>query len=352
MGNWFIAGFKRSDESLKMEGNQFIGICINGSQGPAIKSKEMTREQVYGALFGVAIGDALGVPAEFKDRAFLKQNPVTDFEGYKSHNQPPGTFSDDSSLTFCLAASLCNGYNLQDIGGRFVQWHDKGYWTAGGDVFDIGMTTSRAIGRLKKGIRADLAGDFDEGTNGNGSLMRILPLLFYIKGFDIEKRWEVLKEVSSITHGHIRSVVACFYYLEFALCLLQGQNKQQAYTATAERVAAFIKGKEIIQKEIDLFAPLLAADITKESIDNIPSFGYVMNTLKASMYCFMITDNYKDAVLMAVNLGNDSDTTAAVTGGLAGLYYGYESIPAHWRSGIRRKADIIDLCELFLISLA
>lgn len=312
----------------------------------------MTREQVYGALFGVAIGDALGVPAEFKDRAFLKENPVTGFEGYKSHNQPPGTFSDDSSLTFCLAASLCKGYNLQDIGNRFVQWYDKGYWTAGGNVFDIGMTTSRAIGRLKKGIRSDLAGDFEEENNGNGSLMRILPLLFYINQFDIDKRFAIIKEVSSITHGHIRSVIACFYYLEFALCLLQGDDKQKAYEKTAGNIATFIASKEIVQKEIDLFAPLLSADITQQSIDSIPAFGYVMNTLKASMYCFMTTDNYKNAVLMAVNLGNDSDTTAAVTGGLAGLYYGFNTIPAHWRSGIRRSADITDLCELVFTSLS
>ncbi len=299
----------------------------------------MTREQIYGALFGVAIGDALGVPAEFKSRATLQQSPVTDCEGYKSHNQPPGTFSDDSSLTFCLAESLCHGYNLQDIGERFVRWHNTGYWTAGGNVFDIGMTTSRAISRLKKGIRPDLAGDFDEDANGNGSLMRILPLLFYIKGFDIEKRYEIIKEVSSITHGHIRSVIACFYYLEFALCLLNGADKKQAYTTTAQSVTKFIGAKEIVLSEIDLFAPLIAADITQASIDSIPSFGYVMNTLKASMYCFMTTSNYKDAVLMAVNLGNDSDTTAAVTGGLAGLYYGHEAIPAQWRKGIRRGGD-------------
>jgi ADP-ribosylglycohydrolase len=312
----------------------------------------MTREQVYGALFGVAIGDALGVPAEFKSRAFLQQNPVTDFEGYKSHHQPPGTFSDDSSLTFCLAASLCNGYDLKDIGNRFVRWYEAGYWTAGGNVFDIGMTTSRAITRLKKGIRPDLAGDFEEGNNGNGSLMRIIPLLFYIREFDIEKCYQITKEISSITHGHIRSVIACFYYLEFALNLLNGLDKRQAYTATAETVGNFIVDKEIVQREIDLFAPLLAADITQVSIDSIPSFGYVMNTLKASMYCFMTTDNYKDAVLMAVNLGNDSDTTAAVTGGLAGLYYGHQSIPEHWRKGIRRGGDITDLCEFLFISLS
>jgi ADP-ribosylglycohydrolase len=305
----------------------------------------MKANVIHGALFGVAIGDALGVPAEFKNREVLKLDPIKDFVGYKSHNQPPGTFSDDSSLTFCLAESLCNGYDLNDAGKRFVLWRDEGYWTAGGEVFDIGMTTDRAIGRLKRGTRPALAGDFDEGANGNGSLMRIMPLLFYIRNFGIEERYAIIKDVSSMTHGHIRSVIACFYYLEFALELLNGSDKQTAYRNTAKTVYEFIVSKQIIQKEVDLFAPLLNDDITKEDINNIPSFGYVMNTIKAAMYCFLTTDNYADAVLMAVNLGNDSDTTGAVAGGLAGLYYGFDAIPEKWRNEVKRSNDIKDLCD-------
>ena len=305
----------------------------------------MKANVVHGALFGLAIGDALGVPAEFRSRETLRLDPIKDFVGFKSHNQPPGTFSDDSSLTFCLAESLCHGYDLNDLGERFVMWWNDGYWTAGGEVFDIGNTTRNAIHRLQRGTKPSLAGDFDEGSNGNGSLMRIMPLLFYIRNFDIEERYAIIKDVSSVTHGHIRSVIACFYYLEFALELLNGSDKQTAYKNTAQHVHDFIVGKQIIQKEVDLFAPLLKDDITKENIDNIPSFGYVMNTLKASMYCFLTTDNYSDATLMAVNLGNDSDTTGAVTGGLAGLYYGFESIPEKWRNEVKKSKNIKDLCD-------
>ena len=305
----------------------------------------MTTNPVHGALFGVAIGDALGVPAEFKNRSVLQQDPVTDFIGYKSHGQPPGTFSDDSSLTFCLAESLCRGYDLNDVGQRFVMWYDENYWTAGNEVFDIGNTTRSAIDRLRRGTRPSLAGDFDEDCNGNGSLMRIMPLLFYIKDFDIEKRYTIVKDVSSMTHGHIRSVIACFYYLEFALELLEGSNKNTAYANTAQSVSAFIKRKQIEQSEIDKFASLLQEDISKKDVESIPSWGYVLNTLQASMYCFLNTDNYQDATLMAVNLGNDADTTAAVTGGLAGLYYGFDSIPEKWRNEIKRSHDIKDLCD-------
>jgi len=305
----------------------------------------MKTNAVHSALFGIAIGDALGVPAEFTSRERLKLEPIKDFIGYKSHNQPPGTFSDDSSLTFCLAESLCNGYDLNDLGFRFIQWRNERYWAAGGEVFDIGMTTNRAIDRLKRGSRPSLAGDFDEDCNGNGSLMRIMPLLFYIRDLDLDKRFEIIKDVSSVTHGHIRSVIACFYYLEFALELLKGNNKQTAYANTAGTVSEFLKTKQIVYKEIKLFAPLLEEDISNHKVDAIHSGGYVMNTLKASMYCFLTTENYADAVLMAVNLGDDSDTTAAVTGGLAGLYYGFESIPEKWINEIKRSNDIKDLCD-------
>jgi ADP-ribosylglycohydrolase len=305
----------------------------------------MKTNPVHGALFGVAIGDALGVPAEFTRRETLKLSPIKDLIGYKSHNQPPGTFSDDSSLTFCLAESLCNGYDLNDAGNRFVQWRDHGYWAAGGEVFDIGMTTNRAIDRLRRGSRPSLAGDFDEGCNGNGSLMRIMPLLFYIREFDLEKRYAIIKDVSSVTHGHIRSVIACFYYLEFALALLKGNDKQTAYNNTATTVYDLIVSKQIEQQEINLFKPLLKEDIAKQNSDSISSSGYVMSTLKASMYCLLTTDNYQDAVLMAVNLGDDADTTGAVTGGLAGLYYGYDAIPEKWKNEIKRTNDIKDLCD-------
>ena len=305
----------------------------------------MKTNLVHSALFGVVISDALGVPAEFTSREGLKLEPIKDFIGYKSHNQPPGTFSDDSSLTFCLAESLCNGYDLNDLGFRFIQWRDEAYWTAGGVVFDVGITTYQAISNLRTGTRPSLAGGFDEDSNGNGSLMRILPLLFYIRDLELEKRYEIIKDVSSLTHGHIRSVIACFYYLEFALELLKGSNKQTAYANTAGTVADFLKSKQILQSEIKLFAPLLEEDITKQHVDSIPSSGYVLSTLKASVFCFLKTENYSDAVLMAVNLGSDTDTTAAVTGGLAGLYYGFEAIPEKWRNEIKKSKNIYSLCD-------
>ena len=305
----------------------------------------MKTTPIHAALFGVAIGDALGVPAEFKNREALRLDPIRDFIGYKSHNQPPGTFSDDSSLTFCLAESLCNGYDLNDLGSRFVQWLDNAYWTAGGVVFDVGNTTYQSLRLLKAGVKPELAGCFADDCNGNGSLMRILPLLFYIREFNVEKRYTIAYEISSITHGHEFSVISCFYYLEFALEILQGIDKHTAYANTASTVYSFLVSKGFDKRELNPFESLLQEDITKQNIDTIPSSGYVVSTLKASMYCFLTTTSFQEATLMAVNLGDDADTTAAVTGGLAGLYYGFDAIPKKWRKEIKKSDDIMDLCD-------
>ncbi len=190
--------------------------------------------------------------------ASLQLDPVTDFIGYKSHRQPPGTFSDDSSLTFCLAESLCLGYDLNDLGKRFVMWYDHAYWTAGAEVFDVNAYHPYCNRPFEKRTATPwLAGDAGEGSNGNGSLMRIMPLLFYVRDLDIEKRYAIIKDVSSITHGHIRSKIACFYYLEFALELLKGSDKHTAYANTAKTVYDFIGGKQIAKAEVDKFSSLL-----------------------------------------------------------------------------------------------
>ena len=300
---------------------------------------------IHGALFGLAIGDALGVPVEFKKRDELKLKPVQDFEGYQTHNQPPGTFSDDSSLTFCLAESLCNGYDMKDAGTYFVKWFFAGYWTAGGVVFGVGKSTEDSITRLRDGLSPAHSGNYDVNCNGNGSLMRILPLLFYIRDLDLEKRYEIIKEVASVTHGSVQTILACFYYLEFALELLKGRDKQTAYNNTAKTVSGFIANLDISQQEIDRYAPLLQEDITKRSIDAIQTIHYAVLTIQAAIYCFLKTNNYTDAVLMAVNMGDDTDTTASVTGGLAGLYYGFEAIPEKWRNEIKKSKYIKDLCD-------
>ncbi len=308
-------------------------------------NKKAVLAKVKSSLFGVAVGDALGIPVEFQSRQTISKNPITDMIGYGTYNLPAGTWSDDSSLTFCLAEALTEEFSLNTIGQNFVKWYYENYWTPYGNVFDIGIATQQAISRLATGEKPELAGSFDESDNGNGSLMRILPLLFYLLDKPINERYDITKKVSSITHGHIRSVIACFYYLEFARQIFEGKDKFEIYRNLQTEVANHLTLLSIDAREIALFDRLLKSDIYNLDEDQIQSSGYVLHTLEASIWCLLTTNNYKEAVLKAVNLGNDTDTTGAVTGGLAGLLYGLENIPEKWLQQIARKDDIENLAE-------
>lgn len=302
--------------------------------------------KVKAGIMGVCIGDALGVPVEFKDRAYLKRFPVTEMQEFGSHNQPKGTWSDDSSLTLCLAEELTKGYGLEMIGQSFVKWVKYGHWTARGRLFDIGGTTREAITRLIKGESARFSGNIFEEDNGNGSLMRILPLAFYLKHVeDIEKIYQTVKEVSTITHGHFRSVFACFIYVIFAIQLIKGKNKAEAYTHTQNVVLEYSEKQWFSLSEIDLFHRVLKNDISGYSEEEIRGSSYVLHSLEASLWCFLNSESYSEAVLKAINLGEDTDTTGAITGGLAGIYYGFENIPQKWIADLVRKEDIEKLCE-------
>lgn len=304
----------------------------------------MSRKFCQSALIGLAVGDALGVPVEFKSRRYLAENPVKDMIGYGTYNLPPGTFSDDTSLSI-LAEVLVNEYNLEKIALNFLKWYDQGYWSARGNVFDIGVTTEKAIQKLKQGQPAQLSGNDEEYSNGNGSLMRTLPLLFFIHDKTIEERYHYTAEVSGITHRHIRSIIACFYYLEFARYILQGKDKQTIYNLLQKEIPSFLQQKQVPNTEISHYDRLLRQNITSFDVDQIRSSAYVVDTLEAVIWCFMQTDTYKEAVLQAVNLGDDTDTIASITGGIAGLYYGLESIPVQWIEQLARKDKIFAIAE-------
>lgn len=308
-------------------------------------------KQIESALFGVAVGDALGVPVEFKSRDYLKENPIKQMVGYGTYNQPPGTWSDDSSLTFCLAEALTKVFNLKEIAKNFVLWLYEDFWTARGEVFDVGITTHAAINRLKSGVKPDLAGETDESANGNGSLMRILPLIFYTINMPINERFAITQKISCITHGHIRASIACFYYLEFAKLLIEGVEKFASFDILKKSTTNYLKAKDIDEAEIKLFSRLLNENIYDLDESEIQSSGYVLHTLEASIWCLLTTNSYKEAVLKAVNLGIDADTTAAITGGLAGILYGVEKIPYNWQNEIARYKDIKQLAQKLSMTL-
>lgn len=303
----------------------------------------MIKNPLQAILYGVCVGDALGVPVEFESREYLKNNPVTKMQNGGIHDQEIGTWSDDSSLTFCLAEAIIEGFDIQKLANKFIAWKNEAYWTANNDVFDIGIGTYNSIQKLEMGVAPELSGGMEENDNGNGSLMRILPLVLLTKDKPIAERYALTKQVSSITHRHSRSINACFYYLEFAKQILEGKDKFEIYENLQSEVSNYLKSIAETSYEIGVFDRILKGTIAELSEDEILSSGYVIHTLEASIWCLLTTNSYEEAVLKALNLGLDTDTTGAVTGGLAGLYYGFESIPQTWIDAIKKTEEINEL---------
>jgi ADP-ribosyl-[dinitrogen reductase] hydrolase len=310
----------------------------------------MESNKVIDALLGVAIGDAVGVPFEFSSREAMKSDPAKGMIGYGTYNQPEGTWSDDSSLTFCLAESLVKGYDLVDISTNFIKWKNEAYWSARGNLFDIGMTTSKAITRLKKIIDDDDLEELkmqkyygDEYDNGNGSLMRIIPLLFYVKGKETKEQFEIIWEVSALTHRHIRAAMSCLIYLKLAEKLLNGVDKEIAYGEMRNEILRFWDEMEFSIDERKHFERVIQQDIRETKIDDLKSGGYVIEVLESSIWFFLNKESYEDTILSIINIGHDTDTSAAIAGGLAGVYYGLKGIPDYWIASIARMEDIMEL---------
>ena len=307
------------------------------------------KEQVLGGLWGALIGDALGVPVEFKDRAAVQANPVKDFRGFGTHHQPPGTWSDDGALLLCTVDGLLNHeFSTEDIGKRFVRWMNEGLWTANGDVFDIGMATTSALCRIARGAPADQAGCTDEQSNGNGSLMRILPVVLRFGNESRDTFADRIERASSITHAHAQSRMACVFYGLLIRHLLSDVYARPALNAARAEFRAHYESAP----EFARFQKFFSDDFAALPETEIVSTGYVLHTLHASIWCLMTTKNFRDCVLRAVNLGGDTDTTGCVAGGLAGVLYGLQAIPTEWRTGLARSKDIEQLFEAFANKLA
>lgn len=300
-----------------------------------------------GLLFGIAIGDALGVPVEFMSRKHLQVNPVTCMREYGTHHQPAGTWSDDSAMSFLLVEQLIEGYDIEQLAKKFCRWYQYNYWTPHGEIFDMGVATRNAMDKIAKGVSALESGECDDYSNGNGSLMRILPLAIYLQNKPIDERFCITKEVSGITHSHIRSVIGCFFAIEFMIQLLKEKDKCNAYSEAQNVVRDYLHLIDIKSSEIELYNRILFDDISRIPEQDIYSSGYVLHTLEASLWAFLTTDNFKDAVLKAVNLGDDADTIGSITGGMAGLFYGFEQIPEEWTKQLAREEDIENLAFSF-----
>ena len=312
--------------------------------------KKELEYKIKSVMIGHAVGDALGVPVEFAPREELAESPVTDMEGYGTYPVPAGSFSDDTSMSLATLDSLaCGQVRWEEIMDNFVRWLRDGAYTPTGTAFDIGRTCLHAIKTYLASDRTDatLCGGTDERSNGNGSLMRIHPFVLFAtltipKGKE-EDYWlwmGCIKSASSLTHAHDRAIMGCYIY---GYCLTFLLHK-----ATRESLVEGIKfaGKDLdYLPEFEHYRRIFDPDFEKLPMEKIKSSGYVVDTLEAALWCLLTTDNYRDCVLKAVNLGEDTDTVAAVAGGLAGALYGYDAIPEEWRNTLLKRDYIEELCK-------
>ena len=292
--------------------------------------------KVKDGICGFIVGDALGVPFEFRPRECFIDNPVTDMVGYGTYNMPAGTWSDDSSMTLATMQSITDkkAIDYEDIMNEFCNWRYECKYTQYDDVFDIGIRTSKSLSSYKSGTEALRCGGDGERDNGNGSLMRILPLA-YLQ--DIS--YETVENVSSLTHAHEISKISCTLYVEIAKSMLENELSIDEHIKNAcDRIKEHYKSSTKLHHFDRIF---------NDDLSDVESSGYVIKTLECVLHCLKTTDNYKDAVLKAVNFGNDTDTTAAICGGLAGIYYGFECIPIDWLNQIEKIDEVYELCEKF-----
>ncbi len=307
-------------------------------------------------IMGVVVGDALGCPVQFESRKEVARHPVTGMRGYGTFNLPEGSWTDDSSLTIALLESIrrTGKIDLDDIMENFMKWLYNGEFTPYGESYDIGRGTMQAINRYRKNGKAKKCGGDEEWNNGNGSLMRIMPACIYCTVMETSGMYsdrdaiDAIHSVGSLTHAHIRSNIACGLYFFMAKQILfrEGslqERMQEGLTQGFEFYESYLADKENLHyydrlKDLDTFKSLPA--------DKIKSTGYVVDALEAAVWSLITTDSFDQALLRAVNLGDDTDTVGAIAGGLAGLYYGYDSIPAEWLSAIKRREWIEEMCEI------
>ena len=307
-------------------------------------------------IMGVVIGDALGCPVQFESRKEVAKHPVTGMRGYGTFNLPEGSWTDDSSLTLALLESIrrLGRIDLDDIMENFMKWLYDGKFTPYGYSYDVGRGTMLAIGRYKKNRKAKKCGGDEEWNNGNGSLMRILPVCIYnsgkLRGGDLTEHdaIQAVHSVGGLTHAHIRSNIACgLYFFMVNEVLNAGGSLRERLQAGLTRgfsfYETFLADKDNLRcydwlQDLAVFAALPA--------DRIRSTGYVVDALEAAVWSLATTGSFEEALLKAVNLGDDTDTVGAIAGGLAGLYYGYDKIPADWLAAIKRRDWIEELCDM------
>lgn len=295
------------------------------------------RNRYRGAMLGLACGDAVGTTVEFSARGDFE--PVTNMNGGGPFALEPGQWTDDTSMALCLAASLvhCQGFDAVDQMNRYVNWWQWGYYSCTGECFDIGITTAAALQRYTVNGHP-MAGSDDPRTAGNGSLMRLAPVVLYHHP-DLAQVVEHARLSSATTHRAAEALDACGLFAEALSKALGGSSKDELLHLNAPQAAS------------PALRVLANGDYRGKSPEQIRSSGYCVDSLEAALWSFARTSSFEEAVLTATNLGDDADTVAAITGQLAGAFYGASGIPEHWLHRLAMR-DEIDRLALALFDAA
>ena len=283
-------------------------------------------DRCEGALLGLACGDAVGTTLEFRSRGSFA--PLTDMVGGGPFSLKAGQWTDDTSMALCLAESLIvkQGCDVQDQMARYANWYQWGYWSSTGHCFDIGMATRAAIQEFLRSGNA-LAGSADPRSAGNGSLMRLAPVAMFYAGDEAAVQ-EMAALSSRTTHGAEECIEACRVFAVALSRALQGADKAKVLD---------LGGLPLHSPKI---AQIAEGSYRHKTREQIRGSGYVVDSLEAALWCFARHDNFRAAVLEAANLGDDADTTAAITGQIAGAFWGEQGIPAPWLQRLCRAGDI------------
>jgi ADP-ribosyl-[dinitrogen reductase] hydrolase len=272
-----------------------------------------------GCLLGLACGDAVGTTVEFRERDSFR--PVTDMVGGGPFRLPPGAWTDDTSMALCLATSLVETgeFNAADQMRRYCKWHEQGYLSSTGRCFDIGLTICGSLARFKQS-GDPFSGLTDPDKAGNGCIMRLapVPLFFYP---DVAKAVHWAGESSRTTHGAPECIESCRLLAAMICAGLSGAGKDDV-----------LFGHDPSRYSCPKVRAIAEGSYRSKSADQISGSGYVIHCLEASAWCFWRTESFREAVLEAVNLGDDADTTGAVCGQIAGAFYGEPAIPSEWLS--------------------
>jgi ADP-ribosylglycohydrolase len=298
-------------------------------------------ERYRGALLGLAAGDAVGTTLEFRSPGSFA--PIDDMVGGGPFNLLPGQWTDDTSMALCLATSLVEcGYDVRDQIERYVRWWREGYFSSTGRCFDIGNTTRSALARFEQ--HGDpYAGSTDDHASGNGSIMRLAPVPL---AFAHDPALAIARagDSSRTTHGAPAAVDACRYLGGLIVGALQGETKAELL-APCYTPAPGVWEAQPLHPAIGAIA---AGSFRTKQPPAIRGSGYVVDSLEAALWAFAHSDSFREGCLLAVNLGDDADTTAAVYGQLAGAYYGEHGIPAEWRAKLTMADAIGALAERLL----